>query len=270
MTATGPADVVQRIPHPAGLCPEHVSSRDDDTDDAGWTEAVLLDVWGRAHALRTRTTIGRDRDEATITVLEASVSRLHAELRFDAAGDRWLLRDLGSTNGSSVEGRAIEGDGEVEVGDLMLVGIGAVGFVLIRDGDSMVARRATESLRATVKTPAPARTDGGDALVLEAPASGEGGLVQYRGTSLQLGRTQYALLELLLARHGEQAELPAELRGYVRAVDILANLPWDTPHPGDGNIKQLVRRLRRSLAELGLEHAIESRHGFGYRLTPPG
>src|SRR5688500_130569 len=98
---------------------EHiVSPRDNDGD---WTGAVLVDQWGRRHALRAPSTIGRERDVATIAILENSVSRLHAELRLEAGG-RWMVKDMSSTNGTFVEGERVTADREVA--DLQLVTIG--------------------------------------------------------------------------------------------------------------------------------------------------
>jgi hypothetical protein len=50
-----------------------------------------------------------------------SVSRVHAEL-LRADGDRWLLRDLGSTNGTLVNGSRIVGTVAVRPGDLVTFG----------------------------------------------------------------------------------------------------------------------------------------------------
>ena len=83
---------------------------------------------------------------------------------------------------------------------------------------------------------------------------------------LQLGATQFALLELLAERHLAERDQPQAVRGFVRTIEIISQLPWDTAHPEDNHVKQLVRRVRRALERVGIEDAIESRHGFGYRL----
>ena len=49
-----------------------------------------------------------------------SVSRVHAELRHE--GEAWLLRDLGSTNGTSVNGSRIIGTAAVRPGDRIAFG----------------------------------------------------------------------------------------------------------------------------------------------------
>ena len=48
-----------------------------------------------------------------------TVSRRHAELRFE--DDRWMLRDLGSSNGTYVNGRLVA-EAEVRAGDVVHLG----------------------------------------------------------------------------------------------------------------------------------------------------
>ena len=60
---------------------------------------------------------------------------------------------------------------------------------------------------------------------------------------------------------------PVAVRGYVHSSEILAAVSWDTAHPSDNHVKQLVRRLRRSLARSGRDNLIESQQGLGYRLS---
>src|SRR5689334_8151190 len=47
--------------------------------------------------------IGR-RGYARLALDDDEVSRRHAELAYDAAADRWLIRDIGSLNGTWVDG----------------------------------------------------------------------------------------------------------------------------------------------------------------------
>jgi pSer/pThr/pTyr-binding forkhead associated (FHA) protein len=258
-------ELAARVPRLPGLMVEHiVSPRDNDGD---WTGAVLVDQWGRRHPLRAVSTIGRERDVATIAILENSVSRLHAELRREPDG-RWMVKDMSSTNGTFVAGERVSADREVT--DLQLVAIGNVGFVFVRDGASISARRVT-SPASTVEVSV-ARTAGHPAGTLRMiePAAGEGGVVELGDQSVQLGVTQYALVVLLADRYVKDRGRDETVRGFVRAIDLITELPWDTPHPNDNNVKQLVRRVRRSLEKLGLGEALESRHGFGYRLVLPG
>lgn len=64
---------------------------------------------GHLHALGTRTVLGRS-DDADVPVRDARVSGLHAALRWREGA--WRVRDLGSRNGTFVDGRALA-SGEV-------------------------------------------------------------------------------------------------------------------------------------------------------------
>jgi hypothetical protein len=72
-------------------------------------------------------TIGRSRD-CEIVLDDAGASRRHAELRPDPAG--WALRDLGSTNGVRVNGRAIHGTQPLRQGDRVEIGSTEIVFEL--------------------------------------------------------------------------------------------------------------------------------------------
>jgi pSer/pThr/pTyr-binding forkhead associated (FHA) protein len=56
------------------------------------------------------------------------VSRQHAEIR--PRGGSWVLTDLGSTNGSSLNGRRIEGPEVVKPGDEIELGTSVMTFTL--------------------------------------------------------------------------------------------------------------------------------------------
>lgn len=65
----------------------------------------VLDINGSRHAItRARTVIGRGSD-ADITVDDSSISRKHVEILWD--GKRGQVNDLGSTNGSELNGRKV-------------------------------------------------------------------------------------------------------------------------------------------------------------------
>ena len=66
---------------------------------------AVIDVDGRRHSLtRARTVIGRGTD-ADITISDAGSSRKHVEVLWD--GERAMMRDLGSTNGTKVDGQKV-------------------------------------------------------------------------------------------------------------------------------------------------------------------
>lgn len=66
---------------------------------------AVIDVDGRRHPItRARTVIGRGSD-ADITISDAGSSRKHVEVLWD--GERAMMRDLGSTNGTKVDGEKV-------------------------------------------------------------------------------------------------------------------------------------------------------------------
>ncbi|OIK06207.1 DUF1707 and FHA domain-containing protein [Streptomyces monashensis] len=82
---------------------------------------LLLPHPGQTHPLR----IGRDPANG-LRLNHETVSRVHAELF--RQGEMWVLRDLGSTNGTTVNGRRVTGAIVVREGDL--VAFGRMGFRL--------------------------------------------------------------------------------------------------------------------------------------------
>ncbi|UNK70858.1 DUF3662 and FHA domain-containing protein [Microbacterium sp. H1-D42] len=65
----------------------------------------VVEIAGQRHPLTSaRTVIGRGTD-ADITIADAGSSRRHAEILWD--GERAMLRDLGSTNGTKIDGQKV-------------------------------------------------------------------------------------------------------------------------------------------------------------------
>lgn len=65
----------------------------------------VVDIDGKRHPLSSaRTVIGRGSD-ADITIPDAGTSRKHVEILWD--GERAMVRDLGSTNGTSLNGHKV-------------------------------------------------------------------------------------------------------------------------------------------------------------------
>jgi hypothetical protein len=72
-------------------------------------------------------TMGRSR-QCDVTVDDPNVSRNHAEVR--PRGGSWVLNDLGSTNGSRLNGRRVEGSEVLKPGDEIEVGTTVLRFEL--------------------------------------------------------------------------------------------------------------------------------------------
>ena len=72
-------------------------------------------------------TLGRSR-KCDIVVDDPNISREHAEIR--PRGGSWVLRDLGSTNGSSINGRRTDGAEVLKPGDEIELGTSTMTFEL--------------------------------------------------------------------------------------------------------------------------------------------
>ena len=72
-------------------------------------------------------TIGRSR-QCDVVLSDPNVSRQHAEVR--PRGGSWVLTDLGSTNGSSLNGQVIDGPEVIRPGDEIELGTAVIRFEL--------------------------------------------------------------------------------------------------------------------------------------------
>ena len=82
---------------------------------------------GERVPLSTYTTIGRGPDNALV-VDDSFTSSAHAEIVRE--GDSWLVRDLGSTNGTFVNDRRVRGQAWIQSGDEIAFGNVVVNFDL--------------------------------------------------------------------------------------------------------------------------------------------
>ncbi|BDZ54739.1 FhaA domain-containing protein [Agromyces marinus] len=105
-----------------------------------WTP--VLDVAGRRHPiLKGRTVIGRG-SEADLTLDDSGASRRHAEVQWD--GQRARVRDLGSTNGTELDGSPVK-DSVLEPDSVITIGRSRIVFRVLAQADptdTAVNRRA--------------------------------------------------------------------------------------------------------------------------------
>ena len=111
-----------------GFLPDHVRATRERTDAAGW----LVDGFGVAHPIGVNATVGRG-PTGDLVVLDGSVSRDHAELTRGEGG--WQLRDLGSRNGTQLDGQRV--NGRALLPRRALVRFGDIAFVFIGDAVSL-------------------------------------------------------------------------------------------------------------------------------------
>lgn len=93
-------------------------------------QLLVLDTSGKAvekiSVTRDPVVIGR-LSSSDVVLPDPNVSRRHAELRRD--GDRWVLADLGSTNGTLVNGK-LAGEHALKDGDRLTIGTSELRFKL--------------------------------------------------------------------------------------------------------------------------------------------
>lgn len=100
----------------------HVESQVAEVAEVSWQ--AVVDIDGQRYPLRkARTVIGRGSD-ADITINDANTSRKHVEVLWD--GERAMVRDLGSTNGSRLNGAPVssarlEPDATITIGRTNIV-----------------------------------------------------------------------------------------------------------------------------------------------------
>ena len=251
-----------------GLIPDHVRSTVAMTDADAW----LVDGFGAAHAVAEKTTIGRNH-EGNLVVLAASVSREHAELRKTDTG--WQVRDLGSRNGTFVDGTRCQGRvplpgrAVLKVGDVAMwflpetvhepvaapaMETGSAGGGLVR----FVLQHGTAELCAV---------GGGDAAAGGALLSRPTGADAW--TERALPPLEFQLLRALCLKATEEADSPAAVRGCVATKQLARDLPFQSKYANEENVRQVVRRLRGALAEVGADGLLAVVPGRGYYLACP-
>ncbi len=220
--------------------------------------ACLVDRWGRPHLLAARTEVGRR--SPSFAVMHPSISRRHALLTLEEGG--WWVEELGSRNGTRLDGAPLAGASPVGPGALLQ--LGSVGFLLAGIPAGVNAALTDPERTATIASDRDAGALPGARLALLAPSRGGGGVLEVDGAEVQLSRIQYALIERLHRQLARDAGQPPEVRGYVPTLELLAELPFETPSPSEANLKQIVRQTRRRLEGSGV--TLAARRGFGYRL----
>jgi hypothetical protein len=198
--------------------------------------AQLVDAWGRGHGVGEITRLGRELGQVDLGILDESVSRQHAELRLDGTTGAWHIADLGSTNGTFVDGRRL--DAPVGLVGHELVVVGHVGFVFL------VGEAAASHARLRLRV------------------GHTGGIVEHANRSAWLAADELAFLGLLVARRGERD-------GYVTSTEVLELLRERRESAAATDVAPLARRTRAMLASAGLGDLLERCARAGYRVRPP-
>jgi hypothetical protein len=256
-----------------GLIPDHLRSRVAPTAAKAW----LIDGFGGAHAIGSRSTIGRDHDRDFV-VLAGSVSREHAELTCDGA--RSTVRDLGSRNGTFVNGTRVRE--QVELPPRARLEIGEVALWFLVEPVPRPPRRATmttanagaglvryELQCGAIELCVVAGDDavGGGALLWR-PAGTES------WSERSLAPLEFQLLRALCLHAYDEVSSPSPVRGCVATRQLVQDLPFLSKFANQENVRQIVLRLRGVLTEVGARGILAVAPGRGYYLactvTSPG
>lgn len=188
------------------------------------------------------TTVGRA-PENDLVLDTDGVSRRHLRVTWDGAV--CVVEDLGSKNGTLVNGRSGEGAREVAPGDLIAI----PGWKLRFEGGGETVTRPMTPASTVGGAPAP-----GPTVVLRA----ETREVVVRGAVVRLPPKEYLALTLLHERAGK----------VVTKEDIALRVwPEYGGDVSDYNIHQVISRLRRELeVDPANPRVLITRPGFGYIL----
>jgi predicted component of type VI protein secretion system len=251
-----------------GLIPDHVRSNVESTEAEAW----VVDGFGQAHAIATKSTVGRNH-EGQLVILASSVSREHAELVKKDSG--WHIRDLGSRNGTFVDGTKAQG--RVSLQGRTLIKIGDVALWFLADVEhepvappSMATASAGGGLvrfnlaADTIELCLVGTTDAGAGGALLSRAQGA-----EKWTERSLPPLEFQLLRALCARATEEADAPSAVRGCVQTKALARDLPFQSKYANEENVRQVVRRVRSALGEIGVEAILAVAPGRGYYVSCP-
>jgi hypothetical protein len=249
-----------------GLIPDHLRTALEPTGAEAW----LVDGFGGAHAIGARCRIGRSHD-GDLVVLAGSVSREHAELTRGDAG--WMVRDLGSRNGTFVDGIRCQGRTPLRPRALLKVGDVALWFLAGVSHDPppapvMATAGAGGGLvryQLVFGGVELCVVGGGDpaagGALLSRPVDGEAW--SERG----LAPLEFQLLRALCVRAHDEAGSPSAVRGCVPTKQLARDLPFQSKYANEENVRQVVRRLRGVLTEAGADGVLAVAPGRGYYLV---
>jgi FHA domain-containing protein len=249
-----------------GLIPDHLHSRIDSTEAEAW----VIDGFGGAHAIGPFAGIGRHRDRELV-VLASSVSREHAELRRTDTG--WTVRDLGSRNGTFVDG--LRAEAAVPLPGRALLKIGDVALWFIAEVVHEPAQQATVTMDAGKGrfVRYQLTRDDIELSVVTSDNDATTGALLWRRVGAErwaersLTLLEFQLLRVLCQRAGEEARSPSQIRGCVPSKQLVSELPFQSKYANQENVRQVVLRLRGVLAEVGAAGMLAVAPGRGYYLA---
>jgi len=247
-----------------GLIPDHIRSTTD--QEAAW----LIDGFGHGHALAPLSVIGRDYARH-IVVLQDSVSREHAELKKTDRG--WQIRDLGSHNGTFVDKVRCQGRSILPERAIIKVGHVSVWFLsavneqpaqprsmATKNADDGVVRYLLTHAEVEMCVVGGADLTTGGSLLSRAKGSGDW------AKPMELPPLEFQLLRALCTAAHSEADSPSTARGCIPTRQLARDLPFRGPYADEENVRQVVKRLRDALKEVGAAGVLSVVPGRGYYL----
>lgn len=194
-------------------------------------------VTGRTCSLASPAVVLGRGSDCDVVLDDREVSRRHAVVRREA--DRYVLADLGSRNGTLLNGQRLQGAAPLRDGDVIVIGPRfRIRFV---DQDATVPAARAQP-------------------VLHVDSDSRDVSIDGRLLSPPLAPAQFSLVGLL-------AEDPG--RVFTREDIARRCYPDAKGEVSELAVEGLVRRLRSRLAELDPDHDwVQAIRGHGYRLTP--
>jgi hypothetical protein len=222
-------------------------------------DALVVDHAGITHHIGARLRLGRDPGLSVLALVHESVSRCHAQLEWSLENGSFMIRDLGSTNGTFVEGIRVHGAAPLK--DRQLISCGRVHLVFLE----------AEPRHARPSVPSCAPPPTSLAKVLRLTLGAGGGRLALGSAEVRLGGDELALVKRLADKGQDESADPAELRGFVRTDElaVLIGAPGAAASMRQAAARQLAARVRATLRPLGALDVLEVCERRGYRLRLP-
>jgi len=186
-----------------------------------------------------------------IALHDEYVSRRHAEITVD--GNHFVLRDLNSTNGTTLDGLSVEPGKSYQLKNDSLIGLGAALGV-----EARAILRFKES--PTVSTARMIAIAGGTGVVTWLRIDNEKGEVWVDGKLVSVSKKEYDLLLCLRGKAGKVCDRDELIAGVWPDAVNSAGV-------SDAAIDQLVHRLRLKIEPDPVQpKRLTSKKGFGYTL----
>lgn len=234
----------------------------------GEASAYLIDQWGRTYPVSNEMSLGRRAGGHGLAIAFATVSSRHATI--GGRRDGWYIRDLGSTNGTSVNGTAVDGRRQLANGDRVSVGDVVFLFAvddldnpnkefnlyLIEDGDP---KKPTQPKKKEVQ---PRTIE-----LFSFDRNEAGGLLKLGMSTATLPALQFEFVERL-ARQLERRSGTPSVDGYV-SVEEFASMNWNSAVFSASTLRRLVYSVRKTLKAASIPEIVETgERDRGYRLAP--